>query len=90
MRTFAILDPLAPSLYWCGRPFAPEIMAVFAKDGESSSISPQGFVVYALSFSEEQLTLACERLGIPDECSKLNFADSKTQLASGPPSTRRY
>ena len=66
MRTFAILDPLAPEIEWCGRPFSPDMVAVFARDGEFQSISQPGFDVYTLSFADEQLAAACERLGIAD------------------------
>ena len=34
MRTFAILDPQAPEYEWCGRSFSPDMIAVFANDGE--------------------------------------------------------
>ena len=80
MRTIAILDPEAPECDWCGRPFTPDIMAVFAKDGEFRSISPPGFDVYTLSFTDEQLDSACERLGIPDVSNKLNVTDSTMHL----------
>jgi AraC-like DNA-binding protein len=80
MRTFAILDTGAPECDWCGRTFTSEIMAVFAKDREFRSISPPGFDVYTLSFSDEQLSEACERLGIPDISGKLEFTDSTVQL----------
>ena len=80
MRTFAILDPGAPECEWCGRTFTSDIMAVFAKDREFRSISPSGFDVYTLSFTEEQMAGACERLGIPDVASKLEFTDSTVQL----------
>jgi len=83
MRTVAILDPSAPECDWCGRPFEPDIMAVFAKDGEFRSISPPGFDVYTISFSDEQLDAACERLGIPDVTSKLNSTDSTIYLDRG-------
>lgn len=66
MRTFAILDPRAPENDWCGRPFSPDSMAMFAKDGEFQSVSQPGFDVHTLSFTDEQLTTACEQLGIPD------------------------
>jgi hypothetical protein len=66
MRTFAILDPNAPVNDWCGRPFSPDSMAMFAKDGEFQSISQPGFDVYTLSFTDEKLAAACERLGIKD------------------------
>ena len=80
MRTFAILDPNAPDCDWCGRSFASDIMVIFAKDGEFRSISPAGFDVYTLSFSDQQLSAACERLGIPDISGKLEFTDSIVQL----------
>jgi AraC family transcriptional regulator, ethanolamine operon transcriptional activator len=83
MRTIAILDPGTPEFDWCGRQMAPEFMAVFAKDGEFRSISPPGFDVYTLSFTEEQLAVACERLGIPDVCDNLSLTDSTIRLDRG-------
>jgi AraC-like DNA-binding protein len=80
MRTFAILDPDAPECDWCGRTFTSDIMAVFANDREFRSISPPGFNVYTLSFTDEQMAVACERLGIPDVASQLEFTDSTVQL----------
>lgn len=66
MKTFAILDRQAPEIEWCGRSFSPQTMAVFADDGEFKSISRPGFDVYTMSFTQEQLAFACERLGVPD------------------------
>lgn len=80
MRTFAILDRGAPECDWCGRAFESNIMAVFAKDRDFRSISPPGFNVYTLSFTDEQLSIACERLGIVDVSNKLETADSTMQL----------
>ena len=71
MRTFALLDQNAPENEWCGRPFTPDTIAVFASDGEFQSISQPGFGVNTLSFSDEQLAAACDRLGIPDVTEKL-------------------
>jgi len=83
MRTFAILDPAAPDTDWCGRMFTPKILAMFARDTDFRSISPPGFDVYTLSFTEEQLAEASERLGIHDVTSKLERADATMQLHQG-------
>lgn len=72
MKTFAILGPNAPENDWCGRPFSPDSIAAFASDGEFQSISQPGFDVYTLSFTDEQLAAACERLGIPDVTEKFS------------------
>jgi len=72
MRTFAILDPQASEHEWCGRPFSPDSIAVFASDGEFQSISQPGFAVYTVSFTDEQLAAACERLGIPNVLEKFS------------------
>ena len=66
MRTYAILDSNAPENDWCGKPFSPDSIAQFAKDGAFQSISEPGFDVYTLSFTDEKLAAACERLGIKD------------------------
>jgi AraC family ethanolamine operon transcriptional activator len=65
MRTFAILDPAAPEIEWCGRPFNSSQIGIFAKHGEFQSISKLGFDVFTLSFIEEQLALAGDRIGVP-------------------------
>ena len=83
MRTFAILDPDAPDTDWCGRSFTSGTLAMFAKDTEFRSVSPPGFDVYTLSFTEEQLAAASERLGIPDATSKIERADATMQLHRG-------
>lgn len=80
MKTFAILDPNAPGNDWCGRPFSPDSIAVFASDGEFQSISQPGFDVYTLSFTDEQLAAACERLGIPDVTEKLSSSGVILQM----------
>ena len=80
MRTFAILDPQAPENEWCGRPFSPDAIAVFASDGEFRGISQPGFDVYTLSFTEEQLSAACERLGIPDVTEKFSASGTILQI----------
>jgi AraC-like DNA-binding protein len=80
MRTFAILDPDAPEIDWCGRLFSPDTMAVFAKDGEFQSISQPGFDVYTLSFTDEQLSAACERLGIPDVTERFSASGAILQM----------
>jgi len=90
MRTFALLDPAAPETDWCGRRFTPSILAMFAKDTEFRSVSPPGFDVYTLSFAEEQLAAASERLGIPDVASKLEYADATMQLHQGLAAVLRY
>ena len=64
MRTFAILDPNAPENDWCGRPFSPDTMAVFAQDGEFQSISQPGFNVYTVSFTDDQLAAALVAHGL--------------------------
>jgi len=83
MRTFAILDPAAPDSDWCGRTFTPDILAMFASNTEFRSVSPPGFDVYTLSFTEEQLAAASERLGIPDVTRKLDRADATMRLHQG-------
>jgi AraC family ethanolamine operon transcriptional activator len=90
MRTFAILDPSAPAADWCGRPFTSDTLVVFAKNGEFRSISPPGFDVYTLSFTDEQLAAACERLGIPDVANRLATSDSTLQLDRGLSGVLRY
>lgn len=72
MRTFAFLDASAPDVDWCGFTFSPDSIAIFAKDREFRCVSPSGFSVYTLSFSEEELAAASYRLGIPDICDRLN------------------
>lgn len=79
MRTFAIQGPTAPESDWCGRGFSSKNMAVFARDGEFRSISPAGFDVYTLSFTEEYLSSTCEQLDIPDVVPKLGVVDSVLQ-----------
>ncbi len=76
MRTFALLSPLAPKTNWCGRPWSAGTVAAFAKDGEFRSISPAGFNVYTISFTEQRLAEACIRLDIPDVVPRLPSADS--------------
>jgi len=71
MRTFAILDSHASEQEWCGRIFSPDTIAVFAGDGAFQAISQPGFDVHTLSFSDEKLASACERLGVPDVTEKL-------------------
>jgi len=71
MRTFAILNSQASEQEWCGRRFSPDTIAVFAGDGAFQAISQPGFDVYTLSFSDEKLATACERLGVPDVTEKL-------------------
>jgi len=71
MRTFAILDSNASEQEWCGRRFSPDTIAVFAGDGAFQGISQPGFDVHTLSFSDEKLASACERLGVPDVTEKL-------------------
>lgn len=71
MRTFAILDSQASEQEWCGRRFSPDTIAVFASDGAFQAVSQPGFDVHTLSFSDEKLASACERLGIPDVTEKL-------------------
>ena len=80
MRTFAILDPQAPENEWCGRSFSPDAIAVFASGGEFQGISQPGFDVYTLSFTEEQLSAACERLGIPDVTEKFSASGTLLQI----------
>jgi len=80
MRTFAILDRNAPENDWCGRAFSPDTIAVFASDGEFQSISQPGFDVHTLSFTDEQLAAACERLGIPDVTEKFSSSGAILQI----------
>lgn len=80
MRTFAILDPSAPGNDWCGHWFSADTIAVFAKAGEFQSVSKPGFDVYTISFTDEQLADACERLGIPDITEKLSAGESILQI----------
>ncbi len=70
MRTFAILDPRASEQEWCGQRFSPDTIAIFAGDGAFQGISQPGFDVYTLSFIDEQLASASERLGVPDVTEK--------------------
>jgi len=72
MRTFAFLDASASDVDWCGFTFSPDSIAIFARDREFRSLSPSGFFVYTLSFSEEELAAASHRLGIPNICDRLN------------------
>jgi AraC family transcriptional regulator, ethanolamine operon transcriptional activator len=90
MRTFAILDSAAPDTEWCGRPIVGDIIAAFAKDGGFESISPPGFDVYTLSFTEEQLSAACERLGIPDISTRLSATAEIWQVGPGQSSVLRH
>ena len=79
MRTFAFLGSSAPEVSWCNRSFVPGTLAVFASSGEFKSIAPPGFDVYTVSFSENQLELACERLGIAGMADKLPSIDAMFQ-----------
>ena len=72
MRTFAFLDASAPDVDWCGFTFSPDSIAIFARDREFRCVSPPGFFVYTLSFTEEELAATSHRLGIPDICDRLN------------------
>ncbi len=72
MRTFAFLDASAPDVDWCGCTFSPDSVAIFAKDRDFRCVSPPGFFVYTLSFTEEELAAASHRLGLPDICDRLN------------------
>lgn len=72
MRTFAFLDASAPDVDWCGFTFSSDSIAVFAKDRDFRCVSPSGFFVYTLSFTEEELAAASHRLGIPNICDQLN------------------
>ena len=80
MRTFAILEHDAPENEWCGLSFSSNTMAVFAKDGAFQSVSKPGFDVYTLSFTDEQLTNACERLGIPCVMDSLSASGTVLQI----------
>lgn len=80
MRTFAILDPGSPGNDWCGHWFSASTIAVFAKGGEFQSVSKPGFDVYTISFTDEQLSAACERLGIPDVTENLSANESILQI----------
>ena len=80
MRTFAILDPNAPEIDWCGLSFSPDTMAAFAQDGEFQTISRPGFDVYTLSFTDEQLAAACVRLGIPDVTERFSSSGIVLQM----------
>ena len=82
MRTFAILGPQAPEYEWCGRSFSPGMIAVFAKDCEYQSISPPGFDAFTLSFADEQLAAACERLSIPDATETFSSCAEILQVGS--------
>ncbi|MFC1689568.1 helix-turn-helix domain-containing protein [Pseudomonadota bacterium] len=72
MRTFAFLDIFAPDVDWCGFTFSPDSVAIFARDRDFRCVSPPGFFVYTLSFTEEELAAASHRLGFPNICARLN------------------
>ena len=72
MRTFAFLDASASDVDWCGFTFSPDSIAIFARDRDFRCVSPSGFFVYTLSFTEEELAAASNRLGIPNICDRLN------------------
>jgi len=79
MRTFAFLGTSAPEVSFCNRSFVPGTLAVFAPSGEFRSISPPGFDVYTISFTENQLELACERLDVAGMADKLPSVDAMFQ-----------
>lgn len=80
LRTFAFLDPHATEQEWCGQRFSPDAIVVFPGDGAFQAISQPGFNVFTLSFAEEQLASACERLGIPDVTEKFLTSGAMLQI----------
>jgi len=66
MRSFALLGAAAAESDWCGGSFRPDTVAIFARDRDFRCVSPAGFDVYALSFTEFELARASRRLGLPD------------------------
>ena len=80
MRTFAFLDSSAPDTEWCGRLFSPDTVAIFARDGDFRCVSPPGFFVYTISFTEQELATACDRLGMPDITETLQAHDETRQV----------
>ena len=75
MRSFALLGPTASESDWCGGSFRPDTVAIFARDRDFRCVSPAGFDVYALSFSEDELAAASRRLGLPDISDDLKSHD---------------
>jgi AraC family ethanolamine operon transcriptional activator len=72
MWTFAFLDATAPEVNWCGRTFSPDTVAIFPKNNEFCGVSPPGFHVYTVSFTEQALTTAAQALGCADICDSLS------------------
>ena len=80
MRTFALLEPHSPGNQFCGRDFSTHTIAVFPKNTEFQSVSKPGFAVYTMSFPEQQLSTACDRLGIPDVTERLSASGAVIQI----------
>lgn len=80
MRTFALLEPSAPEVEWCGRALTAEVVGAFSRSGEFRSIAPPGFGVTTLSFPEEELSLACERVAIHDVSKRIGDGETTLKL----------
>lgn len=66
MRSFAIFNADSSGSHWCGQTLIPGRIGIFAPDGEFKSVGKSKFDVFTLSFTEDELDRAYQRLGIPD------------------------
>lgn len=66
VRTFALVDEGVADVRWCGRNVTEATLMTFHPGGEFEGVSPPGFDVYTLSFSEERLAAVAATLGLPE------------------------
>lgn len=66
LRTFAVPADHSQRFFWRGENVAGSQILAFPRGGDLYAVSTSGFDVFTITISEEALTHACARSGIPD------------------------
>jgi AraC-like DNA-binding protein len=79
IRTFALLQEGVPDIRWCGHDVTEDALMTFHPGGDFEGVSPPGFEVYTLSFSEERLAKTAATLGLPEIHDLLGASEKMTR-----------
>ena len=78
IRTFALVEEGVSGVRWCGHGVTETTLMTFHPGGEFDGVSPPGFEVYTLSFSEERLAETAATLGLPEIPDLIGDAEKAT------------
>ena len=77
-RTFALVEEGVAGVRWCGHSVTETTLMTFHPGGDFEAVSPPGFDVYTLSFSEERLAETAAMLGLPEIPDLIGGAEKTT------------